>query len=328
MEPRSTKLSPEAINVLRNLLWFDGTPPKSVRLPDQLERPLYLEVNRCLEALGGKWSRQKKAHIFKKAQKEAVEKATQEGAYVDPKKAFEFFPTPEELARRMVEIANIQPGDRVLEPSAGQGAIALALRDAGAVVTCVETMPENAAHLRELGFEVVEQDFTTWKPEEPFDAVVMNPPFSVGTEHVTHARSLIKPETGRLVAILDQGVMSRSDAATKAFRKLITESEELPHETFKESGTSVRTVLLQIHLGRLNGIQTFKKQLQGTRGRQQEELREPAYYIAELEKCFEESAKATEELKRQLASIGLWPAKRRPTGAQLKFNFEDTTPQG
>ena len=40
-----------------------------------------------------------------------------------------FFPTPKPIISRMLELADIQPGERVLEPSAGKGDILDMLRD-------------------------------------------------------------------------------------------------------------------------------------------------------------------------------------------------------
>jgi tRNA G10 N-methylase Trm11 len=39
----------------------------------------------------------------------------------------QLFPTPPELADRMVELADIRPGQQVLEPSAGTGRIMMRL---------------------------------------------------------------------------------------------------------------------------------------------------------------------------------------------------------
>jgi 16S rRNA A1518/A1519 N6-dimethyltransferase RsmA/KsgA/DIM1 with predicted DNA glycosylase/AP lyase activity len=41
----------------------------------------------------------------------------------------------------VIERAEIQPGERILEPSAGSAALAKPARDAGAEVTCVEISP-------------------------------------------------------------------------------------------------------------------------------------------------------------------------------------------
>jgi hypothetical protein len=50
----------------------------------------------------------------------------------------QLFPTPPELAARMVELARVSPQSHVLEPSAGTGVLVRALRDKGASVYAVE----------------------------------------------------------------------------------------------------------------------------------------------------------------------------------------------
>ena len=55
--------------------------------------------------------------------RELMADAVETGAVVDAKKTLQFFETPADLAARMVDLAQIAPGNRVLEPSAGFGRI-------------------------------------------------------------------------------------------------------------------------------------------------------------------------------------------------------------
>jgi hypothetical protein len=113
--------------------------------------------------------------------------------HVTPAKNFGAFFTSEAVAARVAEKAEIGSGHLVLEPSAGQGALAAFARDRGAHVTCVEIQPGLAHELRVLhGYEdVVEADFLKLDPAHfvPFDRIVMNPPFDRGRDcdHVRHA---------------------------------------------------------------------------------------------------------------------------------------------
>ncbi len=112
----------------------------------------------------------------------------------------QFHPTPLPLAQELVDLAYIQDGHRVLEPSAGTGAIATILP---ADAVCVEISAVHAVILKARGHEVINGDFLAYKPELPFDRIVMNPPFSDGRAlaHVKHAASMLA-QNGRLVAIL------------------------------------------------------------------------------------------------------------------------------
>lgn len=103
--------------------------------------------------------------------------------------------TPAWLARRMVEWADILPGQRVLEPSAGSGSLVRPLIDAGAIVTAVDVDPRWCAYLREQfpTIEVIEADFLTWNPTARFDLAVMNPDLDdgMGTVHLAHALTIV-----------------------------------------------------------------------------------------------------------------------------------------
>lgn len=163
-----------------------------------------------------------------------------------------FFATPTDVIVRMLELAEIEDGMRVLEPSAGQGDIAVCLRNYTQDVWCVELDASRAAMLRSLGFVTRQGDFLAEKPERRFDRVLMNPPFSNGRDvaHVIHALKFLKPG-GRLVAVMANAVTFRETAPYPQMRKIIERLggsiEELPAGSFKDSGTGVSTVLVTLN---------------------------------------------------------------------------------
>lgn len=167
----------------------------------------------------------------------------------------ELFVTPAPLAQRVAEEADIQPGDLVLEPSSGLAALAIAARDRGATVVCMDNAPAMAAACRRAGFTTVECDFLAQIPggEWVFDKVVMNPVFSneQDIQHVTHAIGFVKPG-GRLVAITGPGWQFRQTKRARTFRALMdslgAKVTELPAGTFATSGTQVRSLLITIKL--------------------------------------------------------------------------------
>lgn len=117
-----------------------------------------------------------------------------------------FFPTPEKLAAHVVEIAEIKPGHKVGEFSAGLGHLATAIIDECPEVDShlVEINPSLAEALRLKGFEKVDcSDFLELTPTGDFDRVVINPPFENNQDikHVMHAWEFLKPG-GCLVAIM------------------------------------------------------------------------------------------------------------------------------
>jgi hypothetical protein len=163
----------------------------------------------------------------------------------------QLFPTPPALAARMVELAGIEAGDRVLEPSAGTGNILRAIVDAEVSrregpaphVVAVEINQTLADALpQHLASEVFCDDFLALPPVVwgRFHRVLMNPPFCNGSDiaHIKHAMHFVK-SNGRLVAICANGPRQQAE-----LRPLATTWEELPEGTFADQGTRVRTVLM------------------------------------------------------------------------------------
>ncbi|MEV4748976.1 DUF3560 domain-containing protein [Streptosporangium sp. NPDC049248] len=168
----------------------------------------------------------------------------------------EAFVSPPAVVARLMEVADIQPGMAVLEPSAGTGNIAAAAVEAGAVVDCVE-LDNGLANVlveRVPGVNCVRrQDFLELDrvEQDAYDRVVMNPPFSGGQDiaHVTHALSFVKPG-GRLVAVMGAGVTFHKVKVAVEFRQLIEDRGgdiiPLPPDAFTTSGTTVNTVIVVI----------------------------------------------------------------------------------
>lgn len=163
-----------------------------------------------------------------------------------------YFPTPAAIVAEMIAQALLPEGADVLEPSAGGGAIADALRDAGHNVTCIEKHASLAQILELKGHDVRQWDFMDVSGLPMFDAVLMNPPFERGQDcqHVERAyREFLKPG-GALVAIMGAGVKFREQNPYKAFRAWLElvggEMIDIPAGAFKESGTGVASVMVII----------------------------------------------------------------------------------
>lgn len=227
------------------------TKGNTLRLIGTLDRKLYLDTDKVLKAAGGKWDRKQRAHLFDGDAADAIEPVILTGEIVSARQQFGYFPTPAPVAQRVIDHARIEPGMRVLEPSAGRGALALAAVRAGAFVDCVEIQPEHANALtaeRERNTTVLCADFLTTDPQPAYDRVVMNPPFARQADitHMLHAYKALRPG-GRLVAVMSAGVAFRETALTREFWALLKDVdgwiEALPDDSFKESGTGVRTVL-------------------------------------------------------------------------------------
>ncbi len=160
-----------------------------------------------------------------------------------------FFSTPKPLAKKLVEMARIESGMTVLEPSAGKGDIAQVIKTAGASVACVEVIPRLREILSKKGFELIGYDFL--EVDGQWDRIIMNPPFEKGQDvaHISHALDLLKPG-GRLVTIASAGVYFRNDRIYRELRdkleKMGGRIEANPAGAFKESGTAVNTVTIVV----------------------------------------------------------------------------------
>ena len=221
----------------------------------QLDRKVYLEVNKVLEAIGGKWNRKEKAHVFPESIEAAIDDVILTGEVDTPiseKKKYQFFETPGELARRLVSMANILPGHSCLEPSAGTGRIADAIKDAGCDPDCVELNVDLAGVLFNKGFSVIHDDFLNVEAKPLYDRITMNPPFSgqQDVSHVSHALDCLKPG-GVLVSVMSPGIKFRQNKKTAAFMEKLAgcasyEITDLPAGAFKESGTMVNAIILKV----------------------------------------------------------------------------------
>lgn len=233
---------------------FDGN---AMRIDLQLDRALYAQTNKIVEAAGGVWNRKAKAHLFEGAAEDAIDLVLLTGSVdkkVDPKKTYQFFPTPSELAKRMLEIAGVGPGMFVGEPQAGSGRIAREAVALGAEVTCIEIQPELAEALKAEGIylDVICDDFLSIAPEQKFDAIVANPPFALQADikHTMHAMKFLKPGAP-LVTVMSAGVTFRNTKIAADFRDMVIRTggfiEELPKGSFSGSGTEVNTVLVKLY---------------------------------------------------------------------------------
>ncbi len=162
-----------------------------------------------------------------------------------------YFPTPPLVVAQMLDAADIQVNHLVLEPSAGDGAIAAAIPECLAVIV-IERNYSLVEVLRLRGFEASPGDFMEIAPTPRYDRVVMNPPFEnqQDVKHVMHAFKFLKPG-GRLVAIMSPSWQTRQDATAVNFRAWLSvhdgEVVALPDGSFKESGTGVSTVMVTIN---------------------------------------------------------------------------------
>jgi predicted RNA methylase len=220
-----------------------------VFLPNQLDRKLYEQVNKALVAAGGKWNRSSKAHVFTGNPLVKLGLALETGKVVDEKKLYQAFYTPPELARMLVLHASVE-GKIVLEPSSGDGALVDACFDAGAAsVHAVELNPEAFNQLaapkkpRPNSFRAVFGDFlSTPPPCVLYERIVMNPPFTRGADikHLERALKFLAPGGVCVCVLMGDKVSVKERLLCKTGQGSCV-VYDCPADSFKESGTSIKT---------------------------------------------------------------------------------------
>lgn len=166
----------------------------------------------------------------------------------------QLFPTPSDLADRMVELAEIEEYHKVLEPSAGTGSLVKAVDKAQpkTEILAIEINSKVSEVLaRVFGYpKTLREHFNAMCADflecngnlGQFDRIVMNPPFenAADIKHINHALSFLKPG-GRLVALCADGPRQN-----EALKGLASYWEDLPADTFQEQGTRVNVALMVI----------------------------------------------------------------------------------
>ena len=231
-----------------------------VKLPDvHLERNEYLEVKKALELIGGKWKGGKtQGFVFEMDPSELLQSVAS-GENRNLKKEYQFFATPPELAKRMMELLPepIHPfEEKILEPSAGDGALIKAFGDYTGnqqfKIDCFELMDINRLKLEKLPYvNIIGEDFLLCDLNNTYDLIIANPPFTKNQDilHVAKMYECLKPG-GTMVTITSKSWKHGSQKMQSDFAVWLgmtnTEELEIEEGAFKESGTMVGGLILLI----------------------------------------------------------------------------------
>lgn len=251
----NTKIEKEVLNILMSDELKVFHLMKIPEISDELYDKLVLSIS----SIGGTWSERHKGFIFKNNPMEKIQDLIKEESFDLSeekiwKEKVQFYPTPADIVEKMINLANIQKGDVVLEPSAGQGAI-LDKIPSFAKTIAVELDEKNIKVLKNKGYSVYWGDFLEMDNFE-ITKVIMNPPFSrfQDIQHIAHAFKMLK-KGGCLVAIMNENTLIRGEknSYVKELLKVITDNKHeiihLPEGSFEESGTMINTVLVKIEKG-------------------------------------------------------------------------------
>jgi hypothetical protein len=169
--------------------------------------------------------------------------------------AMDQFSTPAPLAALVVLAAQVRPGDRVIEPSAGVGTIAVIAEALGAELALNELSDRRAAMLDGLFPSAARTRLDAAHlgdllPEAGvFDVAAMNPPFAGLGSHLLAALQCLA-DGGRLSAIVPASALEdRGLRALLGRYGSIVGALALPPGAFLKHGTGVDTGLLVIDRG-------------------------------------------------------------------------------
>lgn len=164
----------------------------------------------------------------------------------------DYYATPEPLGYKMVEWGNVKSGEKMLEPSAGHGAIARYFpEDTHRTLVEPSSSLASRASLNSTGARVVVDRFENLDTAaNKQDVVVMNPPFgrsgADATEHVLKAMKHLK-NGGRIIALVpDVAVNKITDGKGWAPGMHLTALISLPSVTFERAGTGAKTTVMVI----------------------------------------------------------------------------------
>lgn len=250
----ATTISPDVADVLARST-VEGT---LLRLPaGRLDVKLYGATDKVLKMLGGKWDRRQGGHVFAADPAAKLAEALGNGSVVSHQQTTQQFFTPPDLAERLASRV-VNPGDHVLEPSAGAGSLVRAalLLGAGhvsAVELDADLLPGLAEVIGAHNGGLWHADFLEWQPaaHAPIDVVLMNPPFRGNQDirHVLRAYSMLA-EGGRLAAIVSEHGFIGKERECAEWREWLdhhgAEIEVVPAGAFKASGTGVQTRMIVV----------------------------------------------------------------------------------
>lgn len=268
------------LEILTRCVATDGSRAVFIEKPGREDKQ---RVEDAIAAMGGTWKPKLKSFAFDGDAEAAFDRLCVLGSD-DADTSLNCFETPPAVADLVVKLAKIEPSNRILEPSAGSGALVQAVLRAGVPgldvvfverddvrrgVTCALALRHgrgaDGSTVRVATIagsdvpadEFLDTDFARDFGGEPFDRVIMCPPFEkVGAgdhlAHVHHAFDLLA-DGGLLVAVLPASVGFREDERHRGFRRWIENLgtiNELPDSAFGFRTVVVRLLKAPVYVAR------------------------------------------------------------------------------
>lgn len=165
----------------------------------------------------------------------------------------EFYPTPSDVASKMVDCVDFRTVRTVLEPSAGKGDLLKALKTKldnipwrmipeyacgrydDLYIDAIEPNMQLVNALKEnVEQKVCWHDFLSFQPSVDYDLILMNPPFSNGDSHLLKAIELIESNGGQIVCLLNKETIQNQFSAK---RKLLAKKLSIYDSKIEDLGS-------------------------------------------------------------------------------------------
>jgi predicted RNA methylase len=174
----------------------------------------------------------------------------------------DFYPTPKDLADKMVSMIDTKFSKNILEPSAGKGDLVNAMRDkydyrwSRRTFDVMENDPELIKLLRGTEFvDLVDTDFLAYSGSKQYDTIIMNPPFSNGVRHVLRAWDIMY--NGDVIAIINaENIRNPHTADMKMLIEIIEQNGSFEFITgaFQEAERTTNVEVALIKLSKRNDV--------------------------------------------------------------------------
>lgn len=225
-----------------------------LKLPNvQFNKKSYAEAKKWIEEAGGSWTGGKVQGFTFPFNADRVFSILHEGKRCNLQSDFQFFATPPKVADWLVSLVGVSKEDKILEPSAGTGAIVDAIIRScpECAVDCFELMPENKEQLmKKDGVNILGDDFLQ-SNVGGYTRIIANPPFS-GNQDIDHVLEMYGrlSNGGKLAAIMSRHWTFADEQKCADFRQFLDNIDahviEIPEKEFKTSGTNIATTAVVI----------------------------------------------------------------------------------
>jgi len=208
----------------------------------------------------------------------------------------DFYPTPPTLIAKMLDKIDFKMTSSILENSAGKGDLADAIiekfklsrshyynREAVWDLDCIEK-EDNLRHiLKGKGYRIIHDDYLTYNTYKHYDAIISNPPFSIGDKFLLKMINMQESQGGVIVSLL--GAETLRNPYSNIRKELLDKLEHYNAEieyiqnafTDAERSTNVEIALIYISIPKPENSSIILDDLQ-----KQEQFREEVHYNNEI----------------------------------------------